>query len=262
MIHGFQGNNQNYLASDIERLVRDHAVLFYDQRGGGRSEPIVSGKLPGLSEHVADLEALRSGLQMDRLTLLAHSGGAYIAVQYALRHPERVERMALVSPGPPSPEYAAETVSAFRARLDSAAWAKLTSLHTSLPTSSDPAEVCRELSFILLPKVYLADASAFSRMQGSMCDAPDDMLRTEGQRLQAFRASVADRDWMSDLPSIRQPVIVIHGARDAIPLAAAEAWVAGFQNANLAVLSEADHFPWLDQPAAFADVLTGFLGRR
>ena len=75
IIHGFQGNNQNYLAADLVAVIVEPTLLFYDQRGGGRSAPVPDTAAPGLSEHVRDLEAVRTAMGFSQLTLLAHSGG-------------------------------------------------------------------------------------------------------------------------------------------------------------------------------------------
>ena len=259
VLHGFQGNNQNYLALDLAPLISGRALLFYDQRGGGRSDPVSETELPGLEEHVADLEALRAALGLDRLRLIGHSGGAFIAIQYALDFPDRVDRIVLVSPGPPTPDYSEEVARAFYARLDSSSWADLNALQASLPTADDPATLCRRITATVLPRVWLADSVAVGRMRGDFCNAGDDVLRTEPQRLEAFRSSVASRDWTPDLPGIAHDVLVIHGGRDAIPVAAAEVWAATLPRASLIVIQGADHLPWVDQPHEFASALTGFL---
>ena len=71
-----------------------------------------------------------------QLTLLAHSGGAFIAAQYALQFPERVDRLILVAPGSPVRDpFAAQTVAAFEARLNSATWDRMNTLRASMPTA-------------------------------------------------------------------------------------------------------------------------------
>jgi proline iminopeptidase len=257
VVHGFQGNNQNYLAADFDGLFPGHALLFYDQRGAGRSGP-VRDEHPDLEDHVEDLEALRLALGFTRLRLLGHSGGAYIAISYALSHPGEVDRIAMVAPGPPTPDYDAEIGTAFTSRLDSATWAELNALTGALPASDAPAAVCQEISSIVMPRVWLADSSAASRMKGSMCDAPAPALRSEAAMRLTFEASVMGRDWTADLGQVTHPVLIVHGDRDAIPVAAAEQWRVALPNGQLVVIPGADHFPWLDRPDAFSRILTDF----
>jgi pimeloyl-ACP methyl ester carboxylesterase len=82
-------------------LARTHAVLLYDLRGHGRSERARRGY--GVRSMAADLDAIAASLGSARLTLVGHSYGGLVALRFALDHPGRVERLALVeAPLPPS----------------------------------------------------------------------------------------------------------------------------------------------------------------
>src|SRR2546422_8972283 len=99
VLHGGPGAHHDYLLPQYDLLARRRTLLYYDQRGGGRS-PVGRDTPVGWREHVADLEALRRHWSIDRLTLLGYSWGGLLAVLYCLEHPERVDRLALVSPAP------------------------------------------------------------------------------------------------------------------------------------------------------------------
>src|SRR5258708_9900500 len=99
VLHGGPGAHHDYLVPQSERLALGRTLLYYDERGGGRSP--VSRETPvGWREHVADLEALRQRWGLERVTLLGYSWGGLLAVLYALTHPDRVARLALVSAAP------------------------------------------------------------------------------------------------------------------------------------------------------------------
>src|SRR3989442_11179197 len=99
VLHGGPGAHHDYLLPQYDLLARGRTLLYYDQRGGGRS-PVGRDPPVGWREHVADLEALRRHWSIDRLTLLGYSWGGLLAVLYWLEHPERVDRLAPVSPAP------------------------------------------------------------------------------------------------------------------------------------------------------------------
>ena len=101
VVHGGPGMDHGSLAADLAPLERAHRVLYYDQRGGGRSTLPADTNLLTIEHHVSDLEALRRRLGFRKLTLLAHSFGPAIAARYAIRHPNRVERMIFLGPIPP-----------------------------------------------------------------------------------------------------------------------------------------------------------------
>src|SRR3989475_11924675 len=100
VLHGGPGAHHDYLLPQYDLLARGRTLLYYDQRGGGRS-PVGRDTPVGWREHVADLEALRRHWSIDRLTLLGYSWGGLLAVLYWLEHPEQVERLAPLSPAPP-----------------------------------------------------------------------------------------------------------------------------------------------------------------
>jgi pimeloyl-ACP methyl ester carboxylesterase/DNA-binding CsgD family transcriptional regulator len=77
----------------LEGLGQSHTVIRYDERGCGLSDRDIGE--PSIDQWVADLETLVDATGADRFTLLGVSQGAAIAVAYAARHPERVERVVL-----------------------------------------------------------------------------------------------------------------------------------------------------------------------
>ena len=97
MLHGGPGAHHDYLLPQFDRLASGRELFYYDQRGGGRS-PVDRETPVGWREHVADLDAVRRHLALERVTLCAYSWGGLLAILYYLEHPGRVERLALVSP--------------------------------------------------------------------------------------------------------------------------------------------------------------------
>lgn len=258
VVHGFQGNNQNYLAPDLRALARGRTLLFYDQRGGGRSSAVSDAEQLGIEAHVRDLEALRRHFGIERLSLLGHSGGAAIAVRYAAYHPDRTARLVLVAPPPPVRElFAQHTMRTFYARLDSAAWARANTLQNSLATARDPARVCREMMRTLLPRAYFVRPANAGRMRGDFCASPPEKLRTQPQRTAAFQRSLPS-DWRPILHALRVPILVVHGAHDAIPVAASRAWVRALPDARLLVFPGSDHLPWVEEPERFISAVDSF----
>ncbi|MGH8630577.1 MAG: alpha/beta fold hydrolase, partial [Burkholderiales bacterium] len=83
VLHGGPGAHHDYLLPQYDRLARRRALLYYDQRGGGKS-PVPREAPVGWREHVADLDALRAHGNLERLTLLGYSWGGLLAVLYAL----------------------------------------------------------------------------------------------------------------------------------------------------------------------------------
>src|SRR2546430_16892020 len=99
VLHGGPGAHHDYLLPQYDRLAHGRTLLYYDQRGGGQS-PVSRDTPVGWREHVADLEALRAILGIERLTICGYSWGGLLAVLYLLEHSAPVERLTPLSAAP------------------------------------------------------------------------------------------------------------------------------------------------------------------
>ncbi len=119
MLHGGPGAHHDYLLPQYDRLApggKSRELFYYDQRGGGQS-PVPRETPVGWREHVADLEAIRVSLGIDRLTLCGYSWGGLLALLYFVEYPQRVERLALVSPASPTATYRRQFDEEFARRM-------------------------------------------------------------------------------------------------------------------------------------------------
>ena len=85
---------------DLGGLTAHRSLVRLDPRGTGESAAPADPASYRCDRQVDDVEALRAHLGQDRVDLLGHSAGGTLAVLYAARHPDRVGRLALVTPSP------------------------------------------------------------------------------------------------------------------------------------------------------------------
>ncbi len=99
LCHGMTATRR-YVVHGSRALERaGHAVVAYDARGHGESDPAPPGQGYGYPELVADLEeVLASAVGDGRFVLGGHSMGAHTTVAYALRHPERLAGIVVIGP--------------------------------------------------------------------------------------------------------------------------------------------------------------------
>src|SRR5689334_22655699 len=102
-INGGPGLSHAYMMQNNlwERVGRNRFVVLYDQRGTGASKRMQAGASQSMDAQVADLDAVRQSLGLNKVAVLGDSYGGLIAMAYAAAHPEHVAKLILSdSPGP------------------------------------------------------------------------------------------------------------------------------------------------------------------
>ena len=248
VLHGGPGASHDYLRPGFDLLALGRTLVYYDQRGGGRS-PVARDVPVGWQEHVADLDALRERWGQERLTICGYSWGGLLAMLYAVTHPARVERLALVSPAPAWRDARQQFEDTFaRRNLDPALQAERVRLRDSGLRESDPEAFQRRL-FELSVVPYFVDPERVRELTP---------FRIVHRTQQEVWSSLGDYDLRPGLARLDVPALVLHGREDVIPCEAAET-AARLLRAEWHLLSPCGHCPHVEQPEAFARAVGGFL---
>ena len=248
VLHGGPGAHHDYLLPGFDRLAVGRELRYYDQRGGGRS-PVPRDVPVGWREQVADLEALRQAWGLEQLTLAGYSWGGLLALLYALEHPGRVARLALVSCAPVWRAARAELERRLAERNAAPeVQAERHRLQQSGLRERDPEGYRRRL-FELSVAGYFHDWRNAARLTP---------FRITGRTQQEVWDSLGDFDLRPRLPELRLPVVVLHGESDPIPLDAADQLARGLET-PLHRLPSCGHVPYVEAAEAFTRLLDGFL---
>src|ERR1043166_8386366 len=236
VLHGGPGAHHDYLLPQYDRLALGRTLLYYDQRGGGRS-PVPRDTPVGWREHVADLEALRDHWGLEQVTLLGYSWGGLLAVLYALEHPARIDR--------PRPAPVARTTQPWIAR----AGAELTASGLS---RTDP-EKYRRLAFALSVAGYFHDPSHAREMTP---------FRVTARTQQEVWRSLGEYDLRARLrqtfPDGTAPrSLLLHGIYDPMPLESARETAALLSTGVIQLAT--GHAPHVEATADFVRALDPFL---
>ena len=212
-------------------LARYRTFIRYDERGCGLSDWDV--KDLSFDAFVEDLEAVADKLELDRFPLLGLSQGCAVSIEYAVRHPERVSGLVLIS------GYAA-------------GWRHLAS----------PEEQARREAVLTLTEVgWGTDNPAYRHIfsQTFMPDASaedlawfDEFQRqtTSPRNAARFQEAFGHIDVRHRLAEVRAPTIVFHCKHDQrIPLELGRAVASGIPNAHFVPLESRNHILVDDEPA-------------
>src|SRR4030095_12915475 len=102
ILHGGPDFNHNYLLPDMDRLADAFRLIYYDQRGRGKSSPGVAPEDVTIESEIDDLDRLRQYFGLNAISVLGHSWGGLLAMEYATRHSDRVSHLILLSTAPAS----------------------------------------------------------------------------------------------------------------------------------------------------------------
>jgi proline iminopeptidase len=257
LLHGGPGAHHDYLLPQMLELADDYELLFYDQRGGGRSK--TDDRTPiTWQTHVDDLDHVIEELRFDHLTLIGYSWGGLLAMLYAIesaagRTRNRAERLVLIDPAPVNRTFRDDFEREFSRRQSDASVAKLRAdLAASGLRERDP-EAYRQRAFELSVAGYFADPSATHDLTP---------FRVIGRVQQSVWDSLGDFNLLAPgmLDSVYAATLIVHGRQDPIPLASSEA-AAKALGASLVVIEHSGHVPYVEQPHALFSAVREFLRR-
>lgn len=238
VMHGGLGIDHSYLAG-LDVLGDALRLIYYDHRGNGRSgrPPIETLTFAQLAD---DADALRAHLGHERIAVLGHSIGGAIALEYALRHPERVSHLILVCTAPSfdlTDPAAAERL----ARKGMTA-----EMAEALAHAGENDAALRRYVELAGPLYFHAfDESRYRQMNGGV-------VYNAGAMVRGFEIA-AGWEVLPRLAALRAPTLLVAGGGDAItPPDASETLRRHIPDAELVVLRRSGHFPWIEQPQEFA----------
>ncbi|MER5732064.1 alpha/beta hydrolase [Streptomyces sp. NPDC002138] len=241
---------------DLGGLAAHRRLIVLDLRGTGRSARPRDDGSYRCDRLVDDVDALREHLGLGRVDLLAHSAGTNLAVLYAARHPERVARLALITP----------SVTAVGIPVTGDARRATALLRKDEPWFPEAFEALEAIvagrpgadAWQAIAPFWYGRWDETARAHQRAADG-----RRNAEAAAAFGAEGAF-DPEATRPALARhaaPVLVLAGELDLNSPPGAMAEVADlFPDARLVVQSGAGHYPWLDDPARFVAATSAFLG--
>ncbi|HEY8850779.1 MAG TPA: alpha/beta hydrolase, partial [Gemmatimonadaceae bacterium] len=242
-----------YMLPQMLELGDAYDLLFYDQRGGGRSRSDARDPITWRT-HVEDLGAVVTEFGLEPLSLVGYSWGAMLALLYTIeqrRNPHLVPpaRLALMSPAPLTLGYRRAFEAEFNRRQQAPEiHESREQLAKSGLREKDPAAY-RQRAFELSVAGYFADPSKARDLTP---------FRVVAKVQQSVWESLGNFDLTGDLEGIRTPSIVIHGRDDPIPLASSVEASRAI-GTDLVVLDDCGHVPYVEQPKQLFSALDTFL---
>jgi len=253
VLHGGLGLDHTYLRPWLDPLGDEVELIYFDQRGNGRSTRPASFEGIGHDTWVEDIDAIRSHFGHEEIVVLAHSYGAFLAQEYALAHGDRLRGLVLSAALPvidhrevmmanaaarATPEQIAALGEAFSAPIpDDAAFARIWERILPIYFAHYDPEVGRAM----------VDAMHFGAAVYNHCS----------------QHCLPKFDVLARLPEIRTPTLVLGGRHDWIapPREGAERIHAGIPGSELVIFENSGHFPFIEEPSLFRGAVRDWMQR-
>lgn len=278
VVHGGPGFPIESPWKGLNKLTKQYQFYYYNQRGCGKSTRLIDQfssknyyqnmqeviRLYGIEQQIADIDRIRRILKQDKITLIGHSFGGFIAALYAIEFPDKVEKLVLVSP-------------ADMLKMPQKSGGLFTSILNTLPGGKTRED------YKDFMKRYFDYGKIFSKTEKEQVDLNLEFAKyyAEVLKIKGLIPNTAEistggaggwmvpglyfslgrsHDYTKALSAVQCPVLIFHGGRDFVmTMDGINTYAANLKNAQLQVLSNSGHNSFDDQPDEFAAAMAGFL---
>jgi proline iminopeptidase len=247
-VNGGPGLTHAYMVqNDLwKRLSEYRKIVFYDQRGNGRSTRVAPNAPQTLAAQVADLEALRVALRAEKIDLLGDSFGGLVVLAYTLAHPDHVRRL-IVSDGLPGWKAIVHPLPDIFPDLEAQESARTKGVSESKDSEDDGFRVHIRECFYSPEKAerYLSefhDLGLNAAVNGQVSAATQSV------------------DLSPDLQNIKAPTLILTGRFD-VNVAPITAWrmAHAISGAQLHIFEHSGHLPSYEEPDEYLQTVVKFL---
>ena len=225
-------------------------LIFFDQRGRGKSQQPPGPRSARIEHDAGDVPAIREALGIKTWNVLGHSWGGGIGMLATAQDQEAVNRVVLVDAVGPT--------SNWLSRLHSTAVSRLTGEKRGILERLDPMAL--HIDDIEAHAAYtsaLYPAWFADREFGAIFSSPKANSQT-GAAV-AARLRREGYDWTDHIASIRVPTLIVHGDHDLLDVGVAESIHRLIRGSRLEIVEHAGHMPFWEAPDQFFKSVENFL---
>ncbi len=261
-LHGGPSAGHDYMES-LAALQGDRPVVFFDQLGCGRSAKPDDPSLWRIDRFVEEVASVRTALGLDRIHLLGHSWGGWLAIEYMLARPAGVVSLVLASTSASVPQWARE----------------VERLKTTLPQATQATIRHHEATGDFEAPEFEAAMMEFYRRYVCRLDPwPEPLMRSldnlmkdpvsfacyrtmQGPTEFTITGNLRNWDRVHRLGEIDVPTLITFGLHDEFTEPCAETLERGISHCEKRIFERSAHMAHLEQPEEYARVIGEFLTR-
>lgn len=258
VLHGGPGMYHDELLPFFDEFAKNHKVIFYDQRGNGRS-PLdeVSEETFSTDLMVDDLEEFRKFFKIDTLNIVGHSWGGLLGMYYAAKYPEHVKRLMLVCSAPTNTDLLIASYKNQISRFTPEEWEHIQELWNSEAYKIGNPDVHNEAMRLNEGKTFhnkalidsYMEVAQFSQETALNAVALEDLARNMKLNISVEKT----------LAGFQAPTLIINGREDFLVPEVPEKIHQLIPGSKIVWIEESGHYPFIEQKKVFFDTLTQFI---
>lgn len=248
------GISSRYLQIGLAPLESQFTLLYLEPRGSGPSDPPENAEEMSSADMADDLERLRNHLGLERIDLLGHSNGGQIALDYAERYPDSVRKLLLL----------AHWLSGYN---DSANWKRFVEQRRNIPQYKkaiatiegprpDTQDEWYQYMLDILP-FYVVNIERHFPPFAEAMGIPSLWVNKAQDAADAKRPM----DLFTNLHKVKAKTLCLGCEEDPVCTShVSRVTVDGIKGSECVIIEDCGHFPWIEKPKEFFDVVVRFFG--
>lgn len=256
-IHGGPGLVHNYfLPYFLELVNKGYQLIFYDQRGNGKSYRAFDESNINLNEFTLDIERLRKHLKIDKLNIVGHSMGGFFALNYAKKFNKRVKKITLCNCIPIDIVNLGIMNTIINDRIKFYINEISQIVNSQKFKDNDTTTIIKYLT--LINSVNFYDKSRSYELFKDMEISPYFMknFKKINKKLLNEYINIIDK---YNLDDIQIPALIIHSEFDFIPIKSSEYINCKISNSNIKVIKKCGHYSFIEKTEEILESIDKFL---
>lgn len=254
IVHGGPVLEHGYLLPHLKPLSDSYELIFFDQRLSGRSAVDVDSSAVTMQNFTDDIEALRESLNLGKIHLMGHSWGGLLAMKYAVKYPQNLNKVVLSNTMPGSAELWQQEEIELAKRTTSSDRRAREKVRNSEWYKSDNPDAIEELLLLSFQNQF-HDTTYVDSLNFYI---PDDYTK-RSLLFGNLMPELQNYDLHSDLAQLEVPVLLIYGSDEPATSLSGKKLDETLPNSSLIIIEEAGHFPFIEKSDQFLTTVQKFL---
>lgn len=243
IIHGGPGLSHDYFLPHLNPLAENHQLIFYDQRGTGRSSVELDSSTMTLDHFVEDIEAIRKHFNLEKVNIVGHSWGGLLAALYAIKYKNKLKSLVFWDASPLNSRLREVMILKQKDMLTNEDHKSVRKITNSQDfKKGDPVTIKRLFWAIFKPTFFGQKLVYKLNFYFN-----ENYSKSQLLLLYMYKTMLV-YDYYNQLQKVKAPSLIFQGEYDPMPIECSQELNRQLKNSELIVIPACGHFPFVEKP--------------